>query len=253
MKIKLDDTFERLGEQFGISTNHASRIFNSTVPKLAYYFKEFIYFPTKESILKTLPIPFRVHFSHVQSIIECFEIQIEKPSNSVHQSLTWSKYKKCNTLKYLISATPDGFINFISNGYGGRTSDTLLFEECGILNQLPEKCGVMADRGFKSIQTILNKKQCELIRPPSVSNKEKPTKDEVLLTKQIASLRIHIERIIRRLREFQILTPHSCLKKYIMPQIDSIVIIVCALINIQMPIIKTCVTNIKKRFYIYIL
>jgi len=209
------------------------------VPKLAYYFKEFIYFPTKESILKTLPIPFRVHFSHVQSIIDCFEIQIEKPSNSVHQSLTWSKYKKCNTLKYLISATPDGFINFISNGYGGRTSDTLLFEECGILNQLPEKCGVMADRGFKSIQTILNKKQCELIRPPSVSNKEKPTKDEVLLTKQIASLRIHIERIIRRLREFQILTPHSCLKKYIMPQIDSIVIIVCALINIQMPIIKT--------------
>jgi len=67
-------TFERLGELFGISTNYASRIFNSTIPKLAYYLKEFIYFPTKESVLRSLPIPFRANFSHVQSIVDCLKI-----------------------------------------------------------------------------------------------------------------------------------------------------------------------------------
>ena len=58
----------------------------------------------------------------------------------------------------------------MSKGYGGRISDTLLFEESNVMSVLPEKSGVMADRGFKQIQTILNEKNCELIRPASVSS-----------------------------------------------------------------------------------
>ncbi|KYN12106.1 hypothetical protein ALC57_15731 [Trachymyrmex cornetzi] len=152
MKIKVNDTFRRLGEQFGISHVQASNIFNSTVPRLAHTLKTLIYFPHPMSIRKALPISFRANFSNVQSIIDCFEIQIEKPTNSVHQALTWSEYKKYNTLKYLISSTPDGFINFVSTGYGGRISDTLITEKSGFLDILPDECDVMADRGFKQIQ-----------------------------------------------------------------------------------------------------
>lgn len=168
MKIRLDDIFERLSEQFGMSTNHACRIFNSFVPKLAFYLQKLIFFPSKKSIRKTMPIPFRANYSNVQSIIDCFEISIQKPSNSVDQALTWSDYKGHNTIKYCISSTPDGLINFISKGYGGRVSDILLFENCGILDKLPAGCSVMADRGFKGIQTLLLTKNCDLIRPPSV-------------------------------------------------------------------------------------
>lgn len=125
MKIKVNDTFYRLGEQFGISYAQASNIFNSTVPRLVHMLKTLIYFPDPMSVRKALPIQFRANYSHVQSIIDCFEIQIQKPTNSVNQALTWSEYKKCNTLKYLISLTPDGFINFVSNGYGGRIRATL--------------------------------------------------------------------------------------------------------------------------------
>lgn len=96
----------------------------------------------------------------------------------------------------------------------------------------------MADRGFKQIQTILNQKECELLRPPSVSTSTKSTKEEVLKTKSIASLRIHIERVIRRVREYKILEPHSCLDWNTMPYIDNIATIVAGLINIQKPIIK---------------
>lgn len=111
----------------------------------------------------------------------------------------------------MISSTPDGFINFVSNGYGGGISDTLITEKSGLLNVLSDGCSVMADRGFKQIQTILNQKKCILIRPPTVSSTVKPSKAEVSETKRIASLRIHIERVIRRLKEYEILKQHACI------------------------------------------
>jgi len=114
MKIRLNDTFERLSEQFGISVNHACRIFNATVPKIAFFMKKLIFFPSQESVRRALPIPFRANYSHVQSIVDCFEISIHKPSNPVDQALTWSSYKGHNTIKYCISSTSDGFINFVS-------------------------------------------------------------------------------------------------------------------------------------------
>ena len=67
----------------------------------------------------------------------------------------------------------------------------------------------MADRGFKCIDVLLNKINCVLIRSPSVSQKSKSTKDDVLETKRIAILRIHIERVIGRLREFEMLKPNA--------------------------------------------
>lgn len=74
-----------------------------------------------------MPIPFR-RYSSIQSIIDCLEIEIPKPSDPIKQSLTWSEYKKCNRLKYLISSTPDGFINFVS-GFNGRCSDVLIVKK----------------------------------------------------------------------------------------------------------------------------
>ncbi|XP_018307565.1 uncharacterized protein [Mycetomoellerius zeteki] len=238
MKIRINDTFSRLGDQFGLSTSQASKVFNETVKPLAYYLKTLVYCPDPSSIKKNLPVAFRAYYSHVCAIIDAFEIEIEKPSDSVQQALIWSEYKKCNTLKYLIACAPDGFIIFISSGYGGRISDTLLFQESKIMHILPEKCGIMADRGFKQIQTILNQNKCELLRPPSISTSTKPTRQEVLKTKSIASLRIHIERVIRRVREYKILEPHSCLDWNTMSYIDSVVTIVAGLINLQNPIIR---------------
>lgn len=224
--------FERL-EQFCMSTSNASKIFDKTVPILSHLLKTLIYFPNPDVVKKNLPIAFRNSYSHVQSIVDALEIQIEKPSDPVNQALTWSEYKKCNTIKYLISCGPDGFINFISTGYGGRMSDTLLFEKCGILDQLPEKCAIMADRGFKNIKSLLAEKHCELIKPPSVLSTHKPTKSEVLEIKRIASLRIHIERVIGRLREFDFLKPHAVISHNMLSYTDDIIVIASALINLH--------------------
>ncbi|KAI5707564.1 hypothetical protein M8J77_004980 [Diaphorina citri] len=99
----------------------------------------------------------RANYYKVQSIIDCFEIEIQKPTNPSFQALSWSKYKKANTLKYLISCTPDGSINYISKGYGGRTSDVEIVKDCGYLEKLKPGMVIMADRGFKALESILGK------------------------------------------------------------------------------------------------
>lgn len=98
------------------------------------------------------------------SLINCFEVEIQKPSIPVVQANTWSSYKKCYTVKYLVSSTPTGFINFISEAYGGCISDKNIVEQIKYLDVLPNNCAVMPNKGFKHVATLLLSKGCQLIR-----------------------------------------------------------------------------------------
>ena len=69
-----------------------------------------------------------------------------------------SEYKKCNTIKYLISMTPDRLINFISEGFCDRISDATIMEMSQYLNLLPNNCAVMVNREFKNIDHLIKKK-----------------------------------------------------------------------------------------------
>lgn len=62
----------------------------------------------------------------------------------------------------------------------------------------------MVDRGFK-IDDLCNEKGVTLIRPPFLKGKSQFTKSEALFTKEIASARVHIERVNQRLKIFKIL------------------------------------------------
>lgn len=48
-----------------------------------------------------------------------------KTFKSVYQALSWSEYKKTNTIKYLVSCTPSGLVNYVSPGYGGKITDNV--------------------------------------------------------------------------------------------------------------------------------
>ena len=63
---------------------------------------------------------------------------------------------------------------------------------------------VMADRGFQ-IQEELMMKFCKLTVPPGARVKSQMTTAEVKKTKEIANLRIHVERAINRIKTFRIL------------------------------------------------
>jgi hypothetical protein len=125
----------------------------------------------------------------------------------------------------------------VSSGYRGRITDVALLEHCGFSDKLPTGCGVMADCGFKNIDRQIASKSCHLVKPPSVFSGQKSSKESVIQTKQIANLRINIERVIRRLHEFEFLKPHSVIHSKLIGFTDDVVI-ACGLINLQPPIIR---------------
>ncbi|XP_050554357.1 uncharacterized protein LOC126911390 [Spodoptera frugiperda] len=237
-KIRLNTTFSELADQFGMSLSYASKIFMQSIPVIVNVLRPFVIKSNKRAVKQNLPMAFRHKYFNIYCIIDCLEIEIQKPSKSVEQALSWSEYKKANTAKFLISSTPDGIINYISPGYGGRITDVQLVQDCSFIDGLEQGVSILADRGFKHIEELLLQKGINLVRPPSVPSNSKLSKQDVLKTKQIASLRIHIERVIRRLREFSMLKPHSVVNRKLLKYLDECVVIACALINIQDSIIK---------------
>ncbi|XP_050301063.1 uncharacterized protein LOC126739425 [Anthonomus grandis grandis] len=237
-KIKLNLSYRILADDFGIQVARVCNIIQKTIPLLAGYLYPFVQFKSLNDVQEKLPIPFRHRYKNVQCIIDCFEISIQKPSNPILQSLSWSEYKGCNAMKYLIACTPNSFISYISSGFGGRTTDKMIVEESTFLAKLDPGAQVMADRGFKHLENQLLANNNQLVRPPSVSSSQKSSKNEVTESNRIASLRIHVERVISRIREFSILQPHASVHLSLVKYLDLIVQIVCGIINLQDYLVK---------------
>ena len=131
-----------------------------------------------------------------------------------------------------MSSTPAGLITFVSRGYGGRVSDSDIVRDSGFLDVAPEGCSVLADRGFK----CLGSHGIDFIVPPTKPKNRLFSADEVQRTRQIACLRIHIERVIERLREFSILK--NRVNTNLLTVLDQVVIVAAALTNLQTSLIK---------------
>jgi hypothetical protein len=122
-----------LAFRFGISATTVGRIVTRWVEAMDARLSFLVTWPDRESLRRTMPSCFMTNYDlKVTSIIDCFEVFIEKPSNFLAKSCTWSQYKHYNTAKYLISVTPQGGISYISNGCGGRVSDKYIVENCVI-------------------------------------------------------------------------------------------------------------------------
>ena len=192
-----------LGYRFQISQPSVSRICNTWIAFLFHKFKELPLWPSWDVIDHYMPVSFRSMYPTTRCIIDATEIFIEMPKNPTAQQLTYSNYKNHNTLKALVAITPSGAISFISDLYGGNISDKKLTQVSGLLNLL--ECGdsVMADRGF-NIQDILPS-GVTLNIPPHLDESGQLSESERTTTRRIASVRIHVERAIERIKNYQIL------------------------------------------------
>ena len=78
-----------------------------------------------------------------------------------------------------------------------------MVNRCGLLNKelWDENYAVMADRGF-TIEEELNDLNVQLIIPAFLDGREQLTEAEVKESQAIASVRIHVERAIQRVKKF---------------------------------------------------
>ena len=235
LKLKLNLIFEDLGRRFGISSSLACKIFNSWIPVLSDKLKSLIIWLPREVIRDCCPDSFRENYPRTTCIIDCAETFIQRPTNLRSRGETYSNYKSHNTVKYLVGISPHGQIMFISKAFGGRASDKFIVEKSGFMNYLLPGDEIMADRGF-TIDDLLFPLRVKLNIPAFTKNKPQLSAEDVTLTRRIARVRIHVERAIRRLKVFKILSgtvPVASLKLF-----DDILIMCAALVNLRSDLIR---------------
>ena len=183
-----------------------SKYFTTWVCFLYHQLKEIDWSPKVEQVFATQPVAFKQKYPTTYCIIDASEVFIETPSDHFMQSSTWSNYKHHNTAKVLLGCTPNGVISFVSSLYVGGISEVELTKVSGFLDIVSGKTGisVMADRGF-TIRDVLEEKGVKLNIPPFMENRQQLSTDDIQRGRSIASLRIHVERAIGRIKHYQII------------------------------------------------
>ncbi|XP_046742381.1 uncharacterized protein LOC124409034 [Diprion similis] len=217
---------------FNIHRTTVNRIFVKNLQQLNIVMKNFIFWPSKAAVRATLPESFKLHYPDTRVIIDCTEVNTEVPPAVKHRVLMYSDYKHHHTIKFLVGCTPSGFISFLSKCYGGRAGDCFITNDCGLVDLIEPDDVVLADKGFPQMQTKVQEKNAIFVIPP-FCNKNQFTPEEVDETYNTASVRIHIERVNQRIKDFNIL---SKVPVSLLPHVDEIVFVICAIINIQKPL-----------------
>ncbi len=198
IKLRLDLQFTTLADLFNASKTTLHSMFWKWVDVIYFKMSFLIAWPDHEASMKTLPPVFSQYFPRLTGIIDCTEIFIHRPKNLKARAQVYSNYKKHSTAKFLIACTPHGSISFLSKAWGGRVSDVELVKNSGLISQKfhHHRDQILADRGFTLVDEFAAGCGVELIIPSFTKGKNQLSAKEVETTRQIASIRIHIERVI---------------------------------------------------------
>ncbi|XP_077354673.1 uncharacterized protein LOC144002881 [Festucalex cinctus] len=240
IRLRLNVPLRDLAYRFNTSESTASRIFEKWIEILDVRLRHIVRWPNREDLRKTMPLTFQEAFGNkVAIIIDCFEVFVERPSSLAARAMTWSNYKHHNTVKFLVGIAPQGVITFVSDAWGGRSSDKHITENCSILKNILPGDVVLADRGF-TIEDSVSLYCAELNIPAFTKGKTQLSPSEVRNSRKIAAVRIHVERVIGLVRrKYQVLQgtlPIHLLKTKDgqgSPTIDKIARVCCALTNIS--------------------
>ena len=157
MRLRLGIPVIDLADRFQISKTTAADTFLDVLDILYVKISPLIIWPERSELQTSMPMCFRNKFGcKITTIIDCFELFIDRPTNLTAHNLTRSNYKSHNTGKYLIGITAQETICFISKGWGGRASDQDITENSKFLKYVVNNNVIMADGGFNIVKTLGN-------------------------------------------------------------------------------------------------
>ena len=240
VQIRLGLLEKDLAYCFGISISTVSRICITWINFLYIKLREFPLWPKKEIVQAYMPHVFKELYPSTRVIIDATEIFVETPSLLELQQMTFYTYKNHNTYKALVGISPSGAITFVSHLFPGSISDKQLTKRSGLLEMLQPGDSIMADRGFDIQDDVTPLGVCVNI-PPFLKGKSQFDASELVETQRIASLRIHVERAMERIKNCHILDrtmPAS------LTNVAEQIFIVCAILSNFMP--PLCMYMINK-------
>lgn len=233
IKLKLNISFACLAVMLNVSPSSCTKYFYTVLHLLSLALKPVVYWPTKDAVIANMPKCF-LKYKRTRVVLDCTEIAVQKCKCLKCRIRTYSHYKGTNTLKFLIGITPAGTISFVSRAFGGRATDKAIFLKENIISKCDPHDAIMVDKGFM-IENECAENYLQLIRPPFLKKKEQFSKEEAEQTADIAHARVHVERAIQRIKLFNILNDQ--IDWFIIPYINDVMNVVCALVNLSPPIL----------------
>lgn len=137
-------------------------------------------------------------------LIDTFETPIPRPTGAARQRRVYAGKKKRHTLKTQVVSDAQGEVLALDAGHPGPTADKRLYERSAVPQQFPHavKQGDLAYVGTVGIEVPQRKPRGgQLTAEQQAANRHK------------ASVRVHVEHGIRRLKAFRILREpyrHAC-------------------------------------------
>uniref|UniRef100_A0A8C6UA01 Uncharacterized protein n=1 Tax=Neogobius melanostomus TaxID=47308 RepID=A0A8C6UA01_9GOBI len=235
MKLRQNFVMADLARRFKISQSQVSKTVGMWIDIMCEHMRDLIVWLPRETIKATLPKAFKQHFINTTCVIDCTETVLQKAKNLDSRSESYSHYYASNTVKYLVAVSPSGVIMFISDAYGGKCSDRYITQNSGFLDYLRAGDEVMGDRGF-TVRDLLEEHRVNLIIPAFTRKGCQLTNERVTDTRRIAHARIHVERAIRRLKVYRILSQTVPIN--LVPKIDKILKICAGLVNLRADLIS---------------
>ena len=107
----------------------------------------------------------------------------------------------------MVGCTPNGSVSFLSDAYGGSTSDWQIVERselCKEKNMFVKGDSIMADRGIM-VQDLIASKDINVNTPTMLKGKSQLEPHEVVRDRRVASKQIHVERVIGLAKTYKIL------------------------------------------------
>jgi hypothetical protein len=233
VKLKTGNFNEDLAHTFDTSAAHISRLFSTWINILCTEFKLLFEMQSSEEEKAEC----FSSFEELKIIIDCTELMVQRASNLDARKRTFSNYKHHDTVKFLVGLSPNLAVNYVSKAWGGRSSDKhITLNSDTLMNGLSSGQTVMADRGF-NISGELKKKGVKLLIP-EFKGRDRPqiTKQEANRSEYISKARIHVERVIQRIKCFYHL--ERVIRLNMQDLVEQIFTVCAYLVNFQMPIIR---------------
>jgi hypothetical protein len=203
---------EVVGALFGVSADTSENLFHEIVPLL----RELLpanRFEAEKRFRREGPSLQVEQMDRI--LIDSFETAIPRPSQKQRQKRVYSGKKKRHTLKTQIVTDRAGEVLDIDAGHRGPAADKTIYEASDVAEQFPQasKQGDLGYQGTAGIEV-----------PHKKPRGGELTDEQRQENRALASVRVHVEHGIRRVKGFKIVRENYRLATGLFPMVASAVV-----------------------------